>query len=167
MIKTLQASLHLLFTSVPLLAGQSMVSGTVVDDAGAPLQNISVNIRRVASLPPRPTVPGPQLQIVENKSSSVATSDSKGTFSFHSVPTGKYYVCAYSAITSGLVSNCEWMTTLSPVIIDSKDPAFQLAPVVLRHGSTIGISVQDVNGLLANPKHTFRVGVISGSGYYA
>ncbi len=124
------------------------ITGTVVDDSGAPIQGASVAASLWSSAKPVPFVAGrpPAFMPVAAK----ALSGSKGEFQVEGLSAGEYHICVEKP-EAAVLNPCLWADP--PVSVDVGEGATVIGvSVVAAKGVTLNVRVQDVKGLLkANP----------------
>lgn len=144
---------------------QVVVSGNVQDDSGATLPGVTVEIHQWPAAAASNPVSGSVVQASNLVGfSSLSFTTPSGQFSFSGVPTGVYFVCAYSAVP-GYISNCEWRTQFGTVSVGQTNVT--LPPVVISKGSVVTLTLQDATGILNSGSHHFYPGVMTSTGYYA
>ncbi len=151
-------------------AAQTTLNGSVHDDSGAVVAGAFVHATRVRDLV-RDTYGH---LISEGQYTSVrAQVAADGTFSLTSLPSGRYFVCAYGS-SSGYISNCEWKSSVAATVVGTTTPS-NIA-LTLSKGTVVTITVSDPQGLInpgpvtrlgTPPKHHFYPGVMSAQGYYS
>ena len=146
------------FLAVPFLSAQTTLVGKVSVAGGAAPADTVVTINRIPDVA-TPSV-GPRL--ISGAVSATLSVDSSGQFRSDSLPSGRYYICAYNG-RPGFISNCEW-TVPKPVTISG---AASVVPctVALTMGSIVTINVADPTGVMGQG-HRIRLGVMTDKGYY-
>jgi hypothetical protein len=160
---------------------QMNVIGSVRDDSGAVPTGVVVENQQQRTPPSQANTSAPALgrapSAIAPGFSSATAVDPTGAFAFSSVPSGNYFVCAYS-LAPGLLSNCEWSSQHKPVAVGTSGSI--VVPIVLPRGTVVTLNLQDPNaalpqaptggptlsGSLTNEGHHFYPGVITAAGYY-
>jgi hypothetical protein len=136
----------LFFTCAAAAVAQTgRISGTVIDDSGAPVVGAMVMASLRSSPAPVTPTPGqlpPFMPVMAN-----AASGSKGDFEIKNLLVGTYALCV-EASQGAYLNPCVWAD--QPVTVEMADGAVvKGVPVVAPRGVVITVRVRDLAGLLA------------------
>jgi hypothetical protein len=143
--------------AVAALGQTGRITGTILDESGAPIEGASVTASLWSSAKPIPFVAGrpPSFMPVLAK----ALSGAKGEFQVEGLFAGRYYVCVEKR-EAAILNPCLWADP--PVSVDvGEEATVSGVSVVAAKGVNVKVRVHDPKGLLkANPAmDDVRVGV--------
>lgn len=116
----------------------SAISGTVVNESGAPVKGATVVLPRIA---------GPRLSKIFLSPNAVT--DASGAFKFTKLPSGQYRGCALLPGTA-LLNPCEWFDTPSTISVAIGESKSGLT-IVMKQGKLLTVRLDDAAQLLKAP----------------
>jgi hypothetical protein len=146
----------LLMTVTSVLGQTGHITGTIVDDTGAPIQGATVSAALFWTAQPIPAVPGQLPAFLPTNAK--APSGSRGEFAIDVTYAGQYHICVQKASAS-VLDPCLWADPPPPVEVAAGATVSGLSVVAAR-GVTVNVRVHDPKGLLTvNPaQDDVRVG---------
>jgi hypothetical protein len=147
-----------------LLAANSSVTGSVVDDTGHPIAGARVLISYAASI--KSPVPAPP--VVTGSLAAMVSSDATGAFHADGLAPAQYIACA-ETLAPGYLDPCHWSTS-APAFTISAGQTTSSVKIIMVKGSVIRVHVDDPQQLLrpvAGPVDLdFEIHVVTSKGVH-
>ena len=147
-----------------LLAANTGVTGSVVDDSGHPVAGARVLI----SYAPSVKAPIPAPPVITGSLAAMVTSDASGAFHADGLAPDQYVACAETS-TPGYLDPCHWSTS-APAFAVSAGQTTSGVKIVMVKGSVLRVHVDDPQQLLkpvAGPVDLdFEVHVVTSKGVH-
>jgi hypothetical protein len=147
-----------------LLAANTGVTGSVVDESGHPVAGARVLISYAPSV--KPPVPAPP--VITGPLAAMVTADANGIFHVDSLAPDQYIACAETA-TPGFLDPCHWSAS-APKFSVSAGQTTSGVKIVMAKGSVLRVHIDDPQQLLkpvAGPVDLdFEVHVVTSNGFH-
>jgi len=147
-----------------LLAANSSVTGSVVDDSGHPIAGARVLISYAPSIKP-PTAAPP---VIAGSLAAMVTADNNGTFLAGGLGPGQYIACAETT-APGYLDPCHWATA-APGFSVNAGTTTPGVKIVMARGAVLWVHIDDPQKLLkpaAGPVDLyFEIHVVTAKGFH-
>jgi Carboxypeptidase regulatory-like domain len=147
-----------------LLAANTSVTGSVVDDSGHPVAGARVLISHAPSI--KPPVPAPP--VITGSLAAMVTADANGTFHVDTLSPDQYIACAETS-TPGFLDPCHWAAS-APAFTISAGQTTSGVKIVMAKGAVLQVHINDGQALLkptAGPvDFDFQIHVVTSKGFH-